>query len=262
MRWILGSLILANVLLFAWHFFVGKEPVSGAVQVGREQQSAVADKSSIKLLSEVQAFGSDDTAESNSPEISSASEVANTSTSSAVEDEESPLELSAAPSVDDEGNPLCTLVGPFPKLLRAEYFIERLAALDVSSSVYEIEIPGDVGYWVFLAPEESRKQAYNKLRELQAKGVDSYVIPKGELENGISFGMFSRQNLAEQRLQAMKEQGYPAELKEISRSYKEIWVLLASGQAKLLGDKVWLEMLSNDEGIERRQNYCPAVASE
>ncbi len=177
-------------------------------------------------------------------------------------DENEVVSASSEVVLGDSEKPLCTLIGPFPKLLRAEYFIERLSALDVSSSVYNVEISGDVGYWVYLPPEESRKQAYNKLRELQAKGIDSYVIPKGELENGISFGMFSQSKLAEQRLNDMKKQGYSAQLKEIARSFNEIWVLLQPGQAQMLGEKAWLEMLSDDEGIERRQNYCPAVASK
>ncbi|MGH1472583.1 MAG: SPOR domain-containing protein [Cellvibrionaceae bacterium] len=240
MRWIVGSLIFANVLVFTWYMLAGENNTVVASPGAR--QSALGSPS-IELLSEVgsqQSLDLDD--EIMSPALKD--------------------ELPAVPETDKDGNPLCTLVGPFSKLLRAEYFIEKLAALDVPSSVYDVEIPGDVGYWVFLPPEESRKQAYNKLRELQAKGVDSYVIPKGELENGISFGMFSRSELAEQRLKDMTDQGYPAELKEIARSYKEIWVLLQPGQAKLIGENAWLEMLSADEGIERRQNYCPAVASK
>ncbi|MGI1677149.1 MAG: hypothetical protein K6L75_00310 [Cellvibrionaceae bacterium] len=243
MRWIVGSLIFANVLVFAWYMLAGSgSPVDANMGSSRAQQGS-SSSPAIQLLSEI-----------GSQEVISGGE--EKSIGSPVQ------EPSVVPETDEDGNPLCTLVGPFPKLLRAEYFIERLSALDVFSVVYEVEIPGDVGYWVFLPPEESRKKAYNKLRELQAKGVDSYVIPKGELENGISFGMFSRESLADQRLKDMKEQGYSAELKEITRSYKEIWILLQPGRAKLLGENTWLEMLSTDEGIERRQNYCPAVASE
>lgn len=157
---------------------------------------------------------------------------------------------------------MCTMVGPFPELLKAEYFAERLTAFDIPVSIQDIEIPGEVSYWIYLPPRESRKQAFMELRELQAKGIDSYVIPKGELANGISFGMFNQPTLARNRLEDMRSRGYPAELKEITRSFKETWVLLPSAQASTLSPETWLEMLATGENLERRQNFCPAVASE
>lgn len=160
------------------------------------------------------------------------------------------------------GQPLCTLVGPFSELLNAEYFVERLAALDVNSTIRDLEIPGEVSYWVYLPPLGSRKQAFNRLRELQAKGIDSYVIPKGELANGISFGMFSQPDLAASRMDDMRSRGYAAELDEIARSYKETWVVVSPGQADLLSSETWQKMLSDGADLERRQNFCPPVASE
>lgn len=156
---------------------------------------------------------------------------------------------------------MCTLVGPFETLLKAEYLVERLAALEVEARIEDLEIPGEIGYWVYLPPLETRRQAFNKLREIQAKGIDSYVIPRGELANGISFGMFSRQDLAKNRVADMRSQGYAAEIKETPRIYRETWVVVAPGQAQYLDAGMWQTVLEGSDNVERRQNFCPTVAS-
>lgn len=160
------------------------------------------------------------------------------------------------------GRAICTLVGPFKKRLPAEYFVERLGALDVSASVELLEVPGDPGFWVYQEPESSRKAALRRLHELQAKGIDSYVIPKGELENGISFGLFSDRNRAEEQLEVVHGSGYAADIRVVARSFEEIWVSMAGGQAEKIGDERWLELLNREDGLEKRQNFCPDVASE
>ena len=160
------------------------------------------------------------------------------------------------------GNELCTIVGPFGETLRAEYFVEYLSALDVVAEVKRVEVPGEPGYWVFQTPQPSRKAALRRLQELQAKGVDSYVIPKGELENAISFGMFSVEAGAQQRLTQIINLGYEASVKKIDRAVEEIWVSLVAREADKVGENQWLELLNREEGLEMRQNFCPAVASE
>ena len=160
-----------------------------------------------------------------------------------------------------EQGALCDMVGPFPALLQAEYLVEHLQALEVAVRVRELDVPEGVGYWVYLAPEASRKEALARLHEVQAKQIDSYMIPRGELANGISFGMFTRQELAEARLQEMRELGYAAEVKEITRTHKEIWVVLDANQGQKIAEKAWVELLESENGIEKQQKYCQGVAS-
>ncbi|MYM65206.1 SPOR domain-containing protein [Pseudomaricurvus sp. HS19] len=172
----------------------------------------------------------------------------------------------AAGAGDDGGEaapvqPLCEFVGPFPGQLEAENFDEHLGALDVAAQVRRVEVQGEPSYWVYRAPEVSRKEALRRLHELQAKGIDSYVIPKGELENGISFGVFSRLQGAEARLAEVKRLGYAADIHRMERTYEETWVVLGAGEEAKLGQELWLELLNREEGLERRQNFCPDVAS-
>ncbi|WP_157484968.1 SPOR domain-containing protein [Gilvimarinus polysaccharolyticus] len=160
-----------------------------------------------------------------------------------------------------EQDGLCDMVGPYAATQNAKNLVQHLQALDAEAWVQELDVPEGVGYWVHLPPEPSRKEALRRLREVQAKQIDSYMIPRGELANGISFGMFTRKELAEARLKEMREQGYAAEVREITRTHKEVWVVLGAGEGQKIGEKAWVELLESENGIEKQQKYCQGVAS-
>lgn len=234
MRWIAASLLIINILALAGQLLLPQQRPPQVVT------SVTLDR--------------------NLPSLALLRELDEATVEGMISEKERRREAARAGGEGDQ--PLCTLVGPFPELLKAEYLVEHLAALDVSARIQDIEIPGEQSYWVYLPPRDSRKQAFNQLRELQAKGIDSYVIPKGELANGISFGMFSQADLAASRLEDMRGRGYAAELKEITRSYRETWVVVPAGQAGRLSPESWQQMLADGGDLERRQNFCPPVASE
>ena len=157
---------------------------------------------------------------------------------------------------------ICTLIGPYAQLLHAEYLVERLQAMDVPSRVQSIEVPDGKGYWVYLSPEISEKEALRRLYEIQAKKIDSYIIPSGDLANGISFGMFNDQNLAESKLNDIRSLGYEAKVRQVERTHSETWVTLFPGDAEKIDDNAWVELLNQQPGIEKRQNFCLGVAPE
>ena len=160
------------------------------------------------------------------------------------------------------GPPLCSLLGPYAEVSVAESAAERLMALGVEARVRALEVSDGRGYWVHLPPEPSERAALARLHELQARQIDSYIIPRGDLARGISFGMFSRESLAQQRRDSLQELGYEARIRDIERSHTETWVVVPLSQARSLGDSLWRELLAEAPGLERRQNFCPGVASE
>lgn len=155
---------------------------------------------------------------------------------------------------------MCTMVGPFPQLLHAEYLVERLAAMDTHSVIKSVEVPDSIAFWVYLPPEMSEKEALRRLYEIQSKNIDSYIIPSGELANGISFGMFNDQSAAKARVEELQMQGYQPKLREIERTHRETWVTLAPGEAEKIDGTLWVDLLNQHSGIEKRQNYCLGVA--
>ncbi len=168
----------------------------------------------------------------------------------------------AQSGVDGGDDKLCTLVGAFGSARQAEQLIEYLAALEVEARLQEVEVPDEAGYWVHLPPEASRKQALRRLHELQAKGIDSFVIPKGELANGISFGMFGDAQRSQSYLERLRGMGYQAQLKEVARTHKETWVILQPLEAGEIDEELWTELLGRGQNLEKRQNFCPPIAFE
>jgi hypothetical protein len=157
---------------------------------------------------------------------------------------------------------LCTLIGPYEKLLHAEYAVDRFAALEVVAEIKMIEIKEGDSFWVYLPPEMSEKEALRRLHELQKKNIESYTISEGELANGISFGRFSDLGQAETKVTEIKNQGYSAEIKVLPKTIQETWVMLDQDAAKKIDESVWGELLAQQQGLEKRQNFCLSVASQ
>lgn len=157
---------------------------------------------------------------------------------------------------------MCTMVGPYEQLVRAEFLVEKLQSLAVESVITPVErVEGSV-FWVYLPPELSQQDALMRLYELQRKNIESYIITKGELERGISFGQYADQVEADLRLDEIKKQGYQPEIKELKKTINETWVTLSPGSAEKISESVWLDILNEQQGLERRQNFCISVANQ
>lgn len=156
---------------------------------------------------------------------------------------------------------LCTLVGSFPDQSKADYFIRRLAALGVEANVKNLLVSTTVGYWLHLPPLSSRKELLRRLSELQRQGVDSYVIPDGDLANGISLGMFSEEYRAKSLESSIAKLGYQPKIVEVPREKRELWVFLLQGESAKISEESWSELLSGKELLQKQQNLCSDVAS-
>ncbi len=156
---------------------------------------------------------------------------------------------------------LCTMIGPYEQLLQAEYAVEHLSALGADVHIAPLEIKEGDSFWVYLNPEVSEREALNRLYELQKKNIESHIISKGELMNGISLGRYSRYEDAESRVQSIKTLGYEAQIKIIPKTIQETWVVVAAGSAEKLDSSVWVMLMEKQKGLEKRKNYCLGVAS-
>ncbi|ACR14700.1 conserved hypothetical protein [Teredinibacter turnerae T7901] len=232
MRWILVSLVALNLLVLGWGLFTESD---GQTTVSKQPQGfAYGHLQRLELLSE-----SDLTAPASGGQSAA----------------------NAAPVPDEPVKPLCELVGAFANQEVATTLVERLQAIEVKAKIKELALPAGTRYQVYLPPQSTRKAALRQLAELQAKKIDSYIIPKGELENGISLGMFSKKPLADEHLAKMRTLGLEPEVNIIERTYWEIWVMLEPGESKKMSGLAWSRALEGFADIERRQNFCLDVAS-
>lgn len=265
MRWIFVSLLVASLSLFAWKMvFVGESHSSQSVSVSK--RDPFPDVDAIRLLSESDLGRRQVTVTVEPLPDVVGSSAAGASGEFLIGESGQPLPESVedVDKVDapmSDGKPLCEMVGAFAAKRAAVDFVERLLAIDVRSEVKELDLPVGEGYWVYLKPTESRKEAYRKLGEIQSRGIDSYVIPKGDLENGISLGVYSQKSLAKERVRKMKVKGLEPLLKEIERTYREVWVMLKHGEGLKMSNLSWERALKGENNLERRQNFCLDVAS-
>lgn len=225
MKWVFFSLVIINGAVFGWFSLSSDKSTARATPV----ESKIGAVPKLILLSELERV----------PEK---------------------LELKLEYTEPNEQQ-LCEMIGPFKADSSSEAIVERLAALGVPSESRLIEVPGDMTYWVYQGPFVSQREALTKLYELQSMGIDSYVIPKGELANSISFGVFTRRLGAEAKLSEITEYGYESAIHEIQRVDQEIWVVLSVQSARDLADSAWLSVMDHPESPQRRQNYCSGVAS-
>lgn len=130
--------------------------------------------------------------------------------------------------------PLCMVVGPWASLRDGEEWRGRLRDLVGDGGVRPVSVRKDRLSWVYLPPSGQRDSAMQMLRELQSRGVDSFIVAEGEDATAISLGYFSSAESARGLQVKMRNAGYPAEVRETSREVTEYWLFYPSqGDAKL-----------------------------
>ncbi|MFL0809966.1 MAG: SPOR domain-containing protein [Agarilytica sp.] len=273
MRWIFFTLAAVNVLTLMWALIA--RPQSEVQALPQSQKSPYTQFPQISLLSEIgnpsglvtEAYGQEggvDEQDEVQVDLQAQTEAPeNSSDQPSVTEIESEPVSTAEPIIPMHDNKmLCDIVGPFESNEVAIDLIERLKAVDVSGEVKELVLPAGAGYWVYLDPLPNRREALRKLKELQVKRIDSYVIPKGDLANGISLGMFSKKSLSDAKVKSMTAIGLEPRVEEIERTYRELWVMLKPGEPSKMSQLTWDRVMEGIKDLQRRQNYCLDVASE
>ena len=238
MRWIMTTLLLLNALFAFW---VWQQPNETASEMASARLSEAGGES-LRFLSELRTYAKP------------VPVVARERLQYAEVDQARVGASGASPAI-------CTLIGPFAELLKGEQLLQRMRALEIEGSMRELEMPGEKAFWVYLNPEISQKAALRRLHELQAKNIDSFVIPRGDLANGISLGMFNQSDQAQKAAKSLIDQGYAAKIKPVERSYQESWVVLNAQEAQKVSAELWFQLLDGLPNLHQRQNFCPGVAS-
>lgn len=139
------------------------------------------------------------------------------------------------------------LLGGFSDQATVLELQQRLLSLDIASRVTALESQVDIEYWVYLQPLPSRQASVRQLKELQARGIEGYLITQGDLANGISLGMFAREDSALGVVGRLSEAGYETLIKPVERSQRLYWVVIAADARRLVDEKL-LKQLVEDFG--------------
>ena len=232
MRWVFLSLVLINTMFFSWRYLSPSpvETLSSPVVVEPQSQNssvAIIDPSlSITLLEE----------------LDSSRPIQNHSA-----DVDSPM---------PDGGGICYWAGPLSNDADRDVLLRRLKGLNVVASERVTRAAGDMRYWVYLPPMASKAEAKVRLAELQEKGIDSYLIHRGERKNGISLGLFSRLELAEIKEKEVRGAGWKPEMDTYKKSVSQRWVTANKEQLDAVGAGILPKMLKNKSDVTIIEKKC------
>ncbi len=246
MRWIFLTLVLANVAYFLQHWYQQTEirPVGAIDEVPAVQKGA-----RLILWSEVPVQAVERQVEG--PLVSEPASAAKLADIDA--------EQSGTGTDHAEGGamrPVCTRVGPFNALETAENLRQRLLVLGLEVTVDAVQVAKSPDYWVYLDPLASRTDALREVKRLHKSRIDSYVIGDGDLANGVSLGLFTRESSAQRVRAEVEVLGYQPRVRVVERFDRRYWVALAPGKQGDLGESLWRELKGQFGFAERREVLC------
>lgn len=160
----------------------------------------------------------------------------------------------------------CFTVASFATNDDASSFIAELDELAYDARLHLSGEPLSPQYRVFLPPASSRGIAtitLDSLSESLAQAemeIETYLITRGMLENGIALGVFSERDNAETALSAVQGLGFAPQIEEIPRSTGEIQVQLEMLQQDLLENPAWLDLTLDRPDLTITENLCETIA--
>ena len=164
-------------------------------------------------------------------------------------------------TVPENGNKesLCATLGPWSKRGQAAAELSALAAKGYQGTVQAVDVVKDHLHWVYLPAYPDRDAALKTLRELQARGVDSFIVADGDDANAISLGYFSSADSARGLMVKMKSAGYPAQIRESDRTETEYWIYFSTNGIPDQGVAL-RQALADNSKLSGRNVACRAPA--
>lgn len=147
--------------------------------------------------------------------------------------------LDSLPQPEAASRRTCVALGPFETRDEAMAIGDGIVVAGGETRLVEESEVGEPDYFVYVEPASSRALAHRTWRELVAQGIDAFVIPRGERENGVSVGVFSRRELAEAQHARVSELGFSVATRTVHRSHVtyllHAWDAPAEAVAELAG---------------------------
>lgn len=153
----------------------------------------------------------------------------------------------------------CIRLGPFKRELHVEQALTRLSSLDISGMYQAEQVELVKDYWVYMPPFPDVNSAKLKLAELNKKGIDSYLISTGALENGLSLGLFGQKNNALTRQRELQSQGYNAGIRENKTTATGYWLTLTPTGSAYFNDGLMESLLVRYPEISQSSVPCKTV---
>jgi hypothetical protein len=219
------------------------------------------------LAEQEQASFAEEVAEPLAPELPAVSVKGNTQESSSKESgraeavalqEEPPEATVPEASVKESPSLYCGVVGPLKSRFQAERIQRKLGS---PGDIRIVQKPTlvDKAYWVLIPALPDRKKAREVLQKLKAKGItDLWLIPKGELENAVSLGLYSRRKAAYDHAKNLRRKGFKVTVRPKQEELPRYW-LEFSGLATEALERLTPDVLPKGAGVKK--NRCEQASA-
>lgn len=156
---------------------------------------------------------------------------------------------------------LCVTLGRFDGVAEAEQLQQRLLALDIAAQVRARDMVVGTDYWLVLPIVGGEREAVLQLGALQERGVDSFLITRGEMAGQLSLGVFEKEEYAHLRRERLQEMGLDVNVHALSK-IRQLFLVQVGGQARRLVDQAMLTRLRADfPSLQHQYQPCVAVAN-
>ncbi len=160
----------------------------------------------------------------------------------------------------------CFTIQSFSTIDDASSLIATMGEAVFSSTVRLSGDPLSSQYRVFIPPASSRGIAIITLDGLREgliaaeMEMESDLITRGMLENGITLGVFSQQGDAQAARNGVQQLGYAAKIDESLRSTGEIQVQRRVLERYVLENPAWLDLAAGRLNLTITENVCETIA--
>jgi len=163
--------------------------------------------------------------------------------------------------IEGEGK-RCLLMGPTKEKVLADEMYAALNAEGILAELVIQKIDKAPGYWVYYDRFEGEGERDKQLAEFKLRGIDSFIIRKGDLAGAISLGVFENIDSTRRLKKKMAKLGYEVQFDDIEKSELEYWILLPLSSMTENRIKVEQIFAPIKKLQEMREIFCKSVASE
>lgn len=137
-----------------------------------------------------------------------------------------PSDAGAAPGAD-AGPPVpgtCFSVGPLLSDEETRSMTDWIEANGGNGSLRVDERREVALFWVYFPPLASRQAAVERVLQMRQDDLDDiYIIPRGDMANAISLGVYSRTGSLDRRLRELRTRGYQPSVAPRYRTSRAYW---------------------------------------
>ena len=230
MKWVILGLVLTNVAFFGWRLSQDQEMV---VTDSAPPAAGVAMVNRLLLVSEVESGVLRRRRELPSQQAAQPLQPQSSEQLAGKREEAASVPLARVLALPPVADRECYTLGP----LENEDDISALGAwfnAQGSQATLRSDERREVtSTWVFLPPLASREAADARVREMQAANIDDiYVIPRGDMANAISLGLFSQSDTLQRRVSQLEDRGFTPSVLPRYRTATASWFDVTTSAAQ------------------------------